>query len=84
VETAMKHPEKLIHRTQQLRGTPVKIIGKPQDSQGENPVADPVDPEIFDDTLFYQQLLKSLIERDSSDPAGLMITIHFLLMWFYR
>jgi len=66
VDAAMNIPDKLIEKTQQLKSTNAKIIGK-SELNSESTV---VDPEIFDDSSFYQQLLKSLIEQDvSADPT---------------
>ncbi|KAJ2694030.1 rRNA-processing protein bfr2 [Coemansia spiralis] len=81
ISQALANPERLVERTQ-LRRVDYKIIGK--DDDGAAPAEDEApatvdahlkktDPEIFDDTDFYQQLLRELIESrmvDSNDPMG--------------
>ncbi|KAJ2119147.1 rRNA-processing protein bfr2 [Coemansia sp. RSA 720] len=71
--------DRLVERTQ-LKRVEYKIIGKeaPQQSEeGEQSKVDAhlkdTDPEIFDDTDYYQQLLRELIESrmvDSNDTSG--------------
>lgn len=63
----MQNPEKLIERTQQMKSTRAKIFGKLEEEETNEKV---IEPEVFDDSAFYQQLLKSLIEEDgSTDPT---------------
>jgi protein AATF/BFR2 len=67
IEQIWNDRSRLIRRTQQIRGKPYRILGKPSVRDLPNE-----DEEIFDDTDFYQQLLKEIIESkiDSScDPA---------------
>ncbi|KAJ2784681.1 rRNA-processing protein bfr2 [Coemansia javaensis] len=76
---ALASSERLIERTQ-LKRVDYKIIGKDdgaEDASGDEAMVDAhlkkTDPEIFDDTDFYQQLLRELIESrmvDSNDPMG--------------
>ncbi|KAJ2391084.1 rRNA-processing protein bfr2 [Coemansia sp. RSA 2611] len=72
--------DRLVERTQ-LKRVDYNIIGKESaqsvDSEDKQSKVDAhlkdTDPEIFDDTDFYQQLLRELIESrmvDSNDPAG--------------
>ncbi|KAJ1726611.1 rRNA-processing protein bfr2, partial [Coemansia biformis] len=78
--------ERLVERTR-LKRVDYKIIGKgddADDSDGDKAMREEAlatvdahlkktDPEIFDDTDFYQQLLRELIESrmvDSNDPMG--------------
>ncbi|KAJ2847732.1 rRNA-processing protein bfr2 [Coemansia brasiliensis] len=76
--------QRLIERTQ-LKRVDYKIIGKEQhksaERENEQSKVDAhlkdTDPEIFDDTDFYQQLLRELIESrmvDSNDSAGALGT----------
>lgn len=63
----MEVPDKLIRRTQQIKSTRSKIFGKGENLTDEE---QEIDTEIFDDSTFYQQLLKSLIEEDATaDPT---------------
>ena len=67
VDAAMHAPEKLIEKTQYLKSTSSRILGK---IEQDNVPTDLKDPEVFDDATFYQQLLKSLIEQDGTvDPT---------------
>ncbi|KAJ2159701.1 rRNA-processing protein bfr2 [Coemansia sp. RSA 552] len=72
--------DRLVERTR-LRRVDYNVIGRPAPDAGDageqKPVVDAhlrdTDPEIFDDTDFYQQLLRELIESrmvDSNDPTG--------------
>jgi len=54
----------LLDRTHIIR-SPCSIIGKPIYEEAQN-IAEAYDEEIFDDTDFYQELLKELIEGNSS------------------
>ncbi|KAJ2647905.1 rRNA-processing protein bfr2 [Coemansia sp. RSA 1250] len=74
--------QRLIERTQ-LKRVDYKIIGKEQHKSAEHDKSKvdahlkDTDPEIFDDTDFYQQLLRELIESrmvDSNDSAGALGT----------
>jgi len=79
VNKILEDKQKLISRTQ-IKRTKYKILGKrvhPTEDT-EATVADALnknnvrDPEIFDDTDFYQQLLKDLIETNASnDPVAM-------------
>eukprot|EP00002_Diphylleia_rotans_P009586 TRINITY_DN19972_c0_g1_i1.p1 TRINITY_DN19972_c0_g1~~TRINITY_DN19972_c0_g1_i1.p1 ORF type:complete len:545 (+),score=166.36 TRINITY_DN19972_c0_g1_i1:51-1685(+) len=77
VEFLMADKERLIKRTQ-LKRSGFRVIGKPVSkstvAQVQNEEEE-YDEEIFDDTDFYSQILKELIERktgaDSSDPIAL-------------
>ena len=74
VRGIMEDSEKLIKRTQVTKADQ-KIIGFP------SPLPEYV-PEIFDDTTFYQQLLKELIEGETSNDSeiGLYSLLNFLLL----
>ncbi|KAJ2656503.1 rRNA-processing protein bfr2, partial [Coemansia sp. RSA 1200] len=86
LEQILAAKDRLIERTQ-LKRTEYKIIGKSEaisgaedeESQKKNSSVavdahlKDIDAEIFDDTDFYQQLLRELIESrmvDSTDPTG--------------
>jgi len=69
VDLAMQAPEKLIERTQQLRSTTARILGKTDEDNTRNENNVLQDPEIFDDAQFYQQMLKSLLEQEGEDQA---------------
>ncbi|KAJ2797860.1 rRNA-processing protein bfr2 [Coemansia guatemalensis] len=80
VNQAMGSSDRLVERTQ-LKRAEYKVIGK-EDTKDEAESASPAqvdahlkdtDPEIFDDSDFYKQLLRELIESrmvDSNDPMG--------------
>jgi len=88
VNKILSEKVRLIKRTQ-LKRTPYKVIGK---KKKEQPIADQsikqptavqeeYDESIFDDTDFYQQLLRELIENGlaSIDPAdNLALSKHYL------
>jgi protein AATF/BFR2 len=57
IERIWNDRARLVKRTQQVRGKPYKIFGKPMMAATTE-----MDEEIFDDTDFYQQLLKEIIE----------------------
>ncbi|KAJ2083675.1 rRNA-processing protein bfr2 [Coemansia sp. RSA 988] len=80
VNQAMSSSDRLIERTQ-LKRAEYKVIGKDDtkdESESETPAQvdahlKDTDPEIFDDSDFYKQLLRELIESrmvDSNDPMG--------------
>ncbi|KAJ1956384.1 rRNA-processing protein bfr2, partial [Linderina pennispora] len=76
ISQALASEERLVERTQ-LKRTEYKIIGQSDTSEKPAAVADAHlkdrNPEIFDDTDFYQQLLRELIESrmvDSNDPTA--------------
>ena len=60
----MANPEKILSKSQILKSTSAKVLGKPIDAKTEP--ANEQDPEIFDDSVFYQQLLKSLLEQNNT------------------
>ena len=60
----MANPEKILSKSQILKSTSAKVLGKPIDTKNEP--ANEQDPEIFDDSVFYQQLLKSLLEQNNT------------------
>jgi len=88
VNKILSEKVRLIKRTQ-LKRTPYKVIGK---KKKEQPIADQsikqptavqeeYDESIFDDTDFYQQLLRELIENGlaSIDPSdNLALSKHYL------
>ncbi|KAJ2486887.1 rRNA-processing protein bfr2 [Coemansia sp. RSA 2050] len=83
ISQALAGKDRLVERTQ-LKRAEYKIIGKPEEKQdGDEPSKRSTaavdthlkdrDVEIFDDTDFYQQLLRELIESrmvDSNDPTS--------------
>ncbi|KAJ2799882.1 rRNA-processing protein bfr2, partial [Coemansia helicoidea] len=85
ISQALANKERLVERTQ-LQRVDYKIIGKDGGVEGDDAATrgedapatvdahlKKTDPEIFDDTDFYQQLLRELIESrmvDSNDPMG--------------
>ncbi|RKP07141.1 apoptosis-antagonizing transcription factor [Thamnocephalis sphaerospora] len=84
IEQILADKERLVKRTQ-LKRTDYQIIGKttPSELKAEEPAItqdaaknplDNHDTEVFDDTDFYQQLLRELIESrmvDTDDPLAL-------------
>lgn len=63
----MKDKEKLIKKTQVKRFSE-RILGMPQNATKQSTSAT-VDEEIFDDTDFYQQLLKDLVESNANSKG---------------
>ncbi|CAG8605614.1 2205_t:CDS:10 [Ambispora gerdemannii] len=87
IEQVLHDHERLVKRTQLMRGD-YKILGKQQQTEpsrsvssasnmnieGQDDHLSNYDPEIFDDTDFYQQLLRELIENrmiDTDDPIAI-------------
>ncbi|KAI8916083.1 apoptosis-antagonizing transcription factor [Gorgonomyces haynaldii] len=82
IKNVLSDKERLIKRTQ-LKRADYKIIGKKEQKQStEGEQLDrhlqDYDPEVFDDSDYYQQLLKELIEsrmNDSEDPVQLQLKL---------
>ncbi|KAG9304948.1 hypothetical protein G9A89_003117 [Geosiphon pyriformis] len=83
IEQILHDHERLLKRTQ-LKRNDDRIIGKCEsdaakplnENKGKDEHLSQYDPEIFDDTDFYQQLLRELIESrmvDTDDPIALGI-----------
>ncbi|XP_022336359.2 protein AATF-like isoform X2 [Crassostrea virginica] len=76
IEQILTDKDRLIKRTQMKRAS-YRVLGKPEESQprGEQeaeetdrkPTTHSYDPQIFDDSDFYHQQLRELIERKTSD-----------------
>ncbi|PPQ63391.1 hypothetical protein CVT24_005656 [Panaeolus cyanescens] len=60
-ETLINDRDKLLTRTQTLRSK-TRRVGAPQQEESSDPV---VDAEIFDDTDFYQKMLRDIIDSRS-------------------
>jgi len=70
VERVMRDSDRLVQRTRQIRSQ-YTVLGKRKredDDTGDNLR---FDPEIFDDTDFYQILLQQLIEQDTTTDDGI-------------
>jgi protein AATF/BFR2 len=65
-ETLVDH-EKLLARTQVSRGKKGRI-GAPQVENADDP--DAADPDIFDDTDFYQKILRDIIDSRGDSNGG--------------
>lgn len=74
IEQILSNRERLIRKTQTKRSE-YDIIGKEESNKDDEESEDCIDPEIFDDSDFYRQLLHQLIESktptDSLDPVAL-------------
>ncbi|CAG8516745.1 3568_t:CDS:2, partial [Paraglomus occultum] len=76
IEQILNDKERLIKRTQ-LKRNDEKILGKEKQNEREEEIilkGDNYDKEIFDDTDFYQQLLRELIDSrmvDTDDQSSL-------------
>jgi len=85
IESQLADSTRLIRRTQLLR-VPLKVVGKPfqdpkQSQEGEEDTeqdqTEQYDEEIFDDTDFYQDLLKDLIEEGLLLNEGDIGSMHY-------
>jgi protein AATF/BFR2 len=63
-ETLVDHPQ-IVARTQVRRGKSSRIGEAPQNPNGDEP-----DVEVFDDTDFYQQLLRDVIDSHGHGVEG--------------
>lgn len=76
IEQILTDKDRLVKRTQMKRAS-YRVLGKPEESQlsvqeaeqetERKPAVHTYDPEIFDDSDFYHQQLRELIERKTSD-----------------
>lgn len=75
IEQILTDKDRLVKRTQMKRAS-YRVLGKPEESQlpvqeaeetERKPMVHTYDPEIFDDSDFYHQQLRELIERKTSD-----------------
>ena len=58
INAVMKNRHRLVGRTQKLRG--VSVLGHPDETTADY---------VFDDTDFYQQLVKDVVEKESVEKA---------------
>lgn len=75
IEQILTDKDRLVKRTQMKRAS-YRVLGKPEEFQlplqeaeetERKPTVHTYDPEIFDDSDFYHQQLRELIERKTSD-----------------
>jgi len=67
IDESLADHEKLLAKTQILRGKKGRI-GAPQEENVDVP--DAVDPDIFDDTDFYQKMLRDIIDARGDNNGG--------------
>ena len=67
IDEALADHQKLLARTQILRGKKTRIGVPPEENVD---VPDATDPEIFDDTDFYQKMLRDIIDARGNVNGG--------------